>query len=260
MRLSLRLTGLLLCVGLGAGCSTRPSIKSVSARITDIDLKGVALVFDINVHNPYPMAIPTPNYRYGIDVAAAKLLDGKASAAKGLPAMGVGTISLPARFEYLKLWQMVKNLRDAREVDYELHGALMMSAAGQDFEVPFDHKGTFPVLRPPSISIRDVNTSDVSLRRAAVTVEADIENPNVCSLGVDTLGYALRLGDINVGNVTASTAGDLAAGKTGKLRLTGEISGMGALRQLMSGGDLGTPRITPRGHIKTPYGKVSLPD
>lgn len=243
------------------GCSgLHPQIESVEARIEGIDLKGIDLAFDVHVRNSLPMTLRPPNCHYGVDIADAEFVKGETEAGAELPARDVGTISFPARFEYLKLWRTYENIREAREVPYRLRGALVFTISDQNVDVPFSHEGKFPVLRPPSLSVRDVRTTDVSLRRAGVEVDAEIANPNVCDLNIDRLGYRLRLGEVNVGGITASTAGALAAGQSGRLTLTGEVTGLSALRELIAGGSLGKPALSATGIIQTPYGEVRLPD
>ena len=123
----------MVALPIGAGCSGfRPQIEAVTARIEGIDLKGVDLVFDIDVRNPYPVAIRPPNYRYVVDIAGAAFVKGDATSDSELPASGVGTISLPARLEYLQLWQSYQNLRESREVPYKLHGALVLTMSERD--------------------------------------------------------------------------------------------------------------------------------
>ena len=50
-----------------AGCASldiagRPEVRAVRPRITGIDFGGVDLAFDVDVNNPYPMAIRSPGF------------------------------------------------------------------------------------------------------------------------------------------------------------------------------------------------------
>lgn len=250
-------SALLLCV---VGCSSQPQIQEVRARVTHIDLQGVDLAFEIDVSNPYPMSVRPPNYHYAVDIANSEFVKGgPLEATADLPAGGVGTITVPARVEYMQLWQMYQNLKDASEAPYKLHGALSIVVMSQNFEVPFAHEGTFPVLRPPSLSVRDVRTPETSLSSVAVEVEAEIRNPNVFGIGVKDLGYSLRLGEVAVGNVVAATPGSIGAGQSAVLKLTGKVSGLQAAQQVMSGQKLGAASLTASGAIETPYGPFQLP-
>ena len=189
------------------GCAIgRPRVESVGARITNIDLQGVDLAFEVNVLNSYPLAIRAPRGKYAINIAGAEFVKSDDVPPVSLPAGGVGTISLPARLEYTQLWQAYQGLKGAPEVPYTLEGALVFPVAGQSFDLPFAHEGQFPVLRPPKLSILEVDTSDVSLSGARVAVTAEMENPNVFALGLQNLGYALTIGGVSVGAIRATTA------------------------------------------------------
>jgi LEA14-like dessication related protein len=243
----------------GLGLGARPRIKGVRPRISGIDFQGLSLAFDVDVENPYPVAIRSPRFRYGLDIEDAEFLKSDQETKIDLPARGVGTVTLPLRLNYLDLWRTYQRLGDAAEIDYTLRGAVLVAAGGQSFDLPLQHAGKFPVLRPPSFANIRVDTSDVSLSSAKVHVDADMHNPNVFDLGVRDVGYAVRLGDVQVGRIGASTLDALGPKQSGKLALTGEITGITALQQLLAGKGLGKPTIAPFGSVQTPYGAVKLP-
>jgi LEA14-like dessication related protein len=87
-------------------------------------------------------------------------------------------------------------------------------------------------------------------------MEMAVNNPNVFGIGLEELGYALMIGDVEVGGVQASSPKTLGAGESGRVKLTGAISGWDMVGKLMSSGKLGLPRIETTGAIKTPYGNV----
>lgn len=250
-----------------AGCSSssvlnslaRPEIKDLRPRITGIDFQGVNLAFDVDVSNPYPVAIRTPRFKYGIEVAGASLMTSDTTTSLDLPASGVGTATLPVRIRYVDLFKMYQNLTGVAEVDYKLTGAIIVAALGNEFELPLSYTGKFPVLKVPTFEAIRVQPSNITLTRASVTVDAEITNPNIFALGLDGLGYGLKLGNIQVGGISASTGNSVSAGGKGALTLTGEISAVNTVIQLLMGGRLGAATIQPQGAIATPYGRVALP-
>lgn len=258
-RTVLRMIGAAILL-LVTGCSSldRPEIRGVRPRITAIDLQGVSLIFDVDVSNPYPFALRTPKFDYGLDVEGNEFIKAQAPTEVDLPALKGGTLALPARFGYAELWRTFQALRDASEVKYRLHGKFMLAALGQNFDLPLSHDGTFPVLRLPKVSVVNVGMSDVSVSSAKLTVEATLHNPNVFALGVNGIGYAIKLGEVPVANVTATTADTIAAGGAGKLTLAGEITAKSALLKLLAGSSLGEPAVSLGGAIQTPYGAVPV--
>ncbi len=249
----------LVPASLAVGCAStgRPEVRTVNAHVSGIDFSGVNVVFNVDVYNPYTVRIKSPMVRYGIDVAETEFMQSEQTTQVDLLAGGVGTIPLPVRMEYAKLWEAHAKLKDAGEIPYRLHGEIIVTNLDFPWEVPLEYKGKLPMLRPPFFSSPRVKIADVSLTGARVALEVKVHNPNVCSLGLANVGYSLALGGVPVGNVRASV-GELAARSTGTLSLTGEVTAAGALMQLIRGESLGLPSMGWSGIVQTPYGSVPL--
>jgi len=264
MRERVVVAGVVLMAVLLTGCGHvleivgKPEVTAVRPRITGIDLGGIGIAFDVDVRNPYPLAIRSPRLRYGLEIEGAELLSSSEDSVVRLPANGIGTITLPVRLGYAKVWSTVRKLADAKQAAYKLHGSVSVNAMGREYELPVSHAGTFPILRPPKFSNFRVAMSNVSLRSARVTVHADVVNPNVFALGIKDVGYELALGSVSVGNLVASTVDRIEADARGRVTLTGEVSATSALLRLIRGTKLGAPKLAPSGTIETPYGPVKL--
>jgi LEA14-like dessication related protein len=216
------------------------------------------MAFDVDVDNPYPVPIKTPRFRYGIDIRGSRFFDSEATSQINLPARRVGTVALPVRLSYVDLFKTYQNLSGASEVDYTLNGAMLLPVLGRQMELPLSYSGKFPVLRPPSFSNIDIGFTNVSLTKTKLNVSAAMKNPNAFALGVEGLGYVLKLGNIELGGLTATTQSTLGAGQTGQLLLSGELSAANALLNILKGGKAGAAQILPQGSIETPYGLVKL--
>jgi LEA14-like dessication related protein len=246
------------------GCSTlpvtlRPDVRAVRPRITAIDFHGVNMAFDVDVRNPLPVVLSSPRLRYGIEIQGSDFVSSEMAASADLPARGVGTVSFPVRLSYYDLWRTYKNLGDASEVPYRLHVAIVCAALGQSFEIPVSHAGAVPILRPPVLTALRVRLADVSLSKATIIVDSEVKNPNVFSLGIGNLRYRLDLGDVRIGDLSASSAGSVRAGQTQQFNLSGEVSASNGLIKLLMSGVSGKPEITASGLVQTPYGPVRLP-
>jgi len=251
--------GLVVLVTMLPGCAQfldvvgRPTVKAVRPKITGINLQGVDVAFEMDVDNPYVVPLKSPALHYGLDIEGSEFITAKDAVTVDLPASGTGTVTLPVSLTYSKLRETYKKLADAKQFAYRLHGSLGVAAMGRTFELPLSHSGTLPVLRPPKFS-------NVKLRFAgtAFTVDADVQNPNLFALGLKNLGYGLKLGDVVVGDLVASTLDSVAPGGSGHVTLKGKLSAASALMRLTGGGRLGAPNLAPVGVIETPYGAVKL--
>jgi LEA14-like dessication related protein len=256
-----------LAVAVACGCSQtrdvefgdRPRVRNVQARVVGIDLEGVALSVDVDIENPYNVAIRTPSFRYGLDIEDNEFLRSNDNVKVDLPARRMSTINLPVNVDYRKLWETYSQLGGASEIAYSVHGSFLLNALGQSIELPIRHSGRFPVLRLPTFEPGRVRTKKASFTSAKVELDATVTNPNAFDVGCRDLSYTLRLGDVEVGRVTASSQGNIGSGRSGKLTLSGEIQGLSALQQVISGRDLGKTTILATGTIQTPYGEVRLP-
>jgi len=237
----------------------KPEVVSVAPRIAGLDLEGVNLEFDVDVSNPYSVPIKSPQFRYGMDVEGAEFLKSEATSKLDLPAKGVGTVTLPVRLKYLDLWQSYASLKDKAEVAYALKGALVFSPLGETIELPIEKRGNFPVLRMPKFTSMEMEPPQVSLGAANINVKTMVLNPNVFDVGLEDLGYALKIGTIDVGGLSLSTLKSLQAGQSGQLNFSGRISGFQAVQQIFSGQKIGEISILPTGSLQTPYGAVRVP-
>jgi LEA14-like dessication related protein len=234
----------------------KPSIEAIAPRITGIDLDGVKLAFDVGVNNPYAVPIKSPRFNYAMSIADTPLISESAETAIDLPAKGVGTVTLPVAMKYSDIWNVARQLKDANEIPYTLKGNLLASAMGKDLALPLEKSGKAPVLRMPTFSEMKLAEPEVGLGRAKVAMDMAVSNPNVFGIGLEDLGYALKIGDVEVGGISASSPKELGAGESGKVKLTGAISGMDVIGKLLSGGKLGVLQLATTGSIKTPYGNV----
>ena len=231
------------------GVIDRQQVKSIHPRIADIDLQKVTLAFDVDVENPYPFPLKSPQFRYGLDIEGAEFVNANKAVALDIPAKGVGTVSLPIDLSYSELRKTYKELAGAKEIAYRLHGALVL-AGGKNatrlpgkIELPMSKSGTFPVLRLPKFSNLDADFSDISLSSAKVALTADVLNPNIFPVGIEDVGYALKIGEVSVGDLVATANRNIKAGESGKLKLTGRISAFDGLLRLVRGKSIGAPNL-----------------
>jgi hypothetical protein len=159
------------------------------------------------------------------------------------------------RLSYYDLLRGYPDLRDAAEVRYRLHAAVDLSALGSSIEIPFSHEGTVPIFRPPVATASKVRLADVSLTKARLIVDAEIENPNVFELGVGELSYELDLGDVRVAvHCSAADGASIGPRQSAKMTLTGDITSAEGLVKLLMNGISGVPKLSASGLVRTPYG------
>jgi len=266
-KLELRAAGVISLVSaliaVALGCATlpgapRPEVRAVDARISGVDLGGVSMVFDVAAHNPYPVAIRTTRFRYGLEIGGADFINSDALTRIDLPAGETSTVALPVRLSYYDLWREYPTLRGSATAKYRLHAVVGFSVMGASLDIPFSHEGTFPIFRPPIVTAAKVQLADVSLSKAKIIVDSEIENPNAFALDVSGLKYELDLGDVRLAVLDPSGGETIGPGQTDRLILTGEVSASNGLIKLLMNGVSGVPQVTVSGLVRTAYGTIRL--
>jgi len=241
------------------GAIEKPTIESIRPRILGLDFSGINLAFDVDLNNPNSFPLKTPKFKYGLDIQGSNFMKSEGTADIDLPAKGVGTVVLPAKIKYLDIWKTYKGLKDANQVSYDLKGAFVVSPLGKDIELPMSKSGSFPVLKIPNFSKISLEPSEVSLTESKVKVKANVTNPNVFEMGLDKLGYVLKMGDVDFADIKSTLSKSLQAGETGQIELDAKVGGLSVLGRILDGVDMGKLSLTPEGSVTTPYGEIPLP-
>ncbi len=254
MRRTLLCSGIhLLGLMVVSGCST-PYVEYVTMDIERLDFRGIRMAFDVSVVNPMSIDLNVPTGGYEVEIAGRNFVRVDSVPATALPSGGSGQFSLPVELSYVQLFRLANNLKGKVEAPYELKGHVNVLLAKQEISIPFSHEGDIPIMSLPKIEVRDVGFSGGQLQ-----LELGVSNPNTFPIGLEDLGYTIRLGNTDLGLVQAATAQDIGAESDGAVRLSAGLSGSSAVRQLMQGASVGSVNVTPTGRLRTPYGTVPLP-
>lgn len=243
------------------GCNAAmpgPKVREVRVKVSHIDLQGVTLACDVDIENPYMVALATPEFRYGLDIAETPFLSSETETEINIPALGVGTIELPLNIKYFNVYDAHDGLIDAKQIAYRIHGTVLLDVMGQEVRLPVSYDDTFPILKLPQFGEPQVDIPEASLSSARAEISVNVSNPNVFPLGLRDLVFAVSLGEVEMGQVRVTGAEELAPGGNGTLILTGEISGARALAGLVGGQKPGKPAIHYAGSISTPFGDVNI--
>ena len=119
----------------------KPTVVSVKSRVTGTDILGIKLAFDVKVKNPYSFAIKKAKCEYKIEIEGSDFLDTEDDADVNIPAKKTGTVTLPARLNYLDMFRAYRHLKGKSEVDYLMRGNLIIMG----IKVPIREKGTIPL-------------------------------------------------------------------------------------------------------------------
>jgi len=116
----------LLAVSLSA-CETlqtvlnveRPSASLKGLNFEDVSIDSATLVFDVEVENPYPVALPLTKMNYGLSTGGNSFLSGSAEIAGAVPAKSSKILSLPAKINYIDMLKALKGVRPGTQIPYK---------------------------------------------------------------------------------------------------------------------------------------------
>lgn len=155
---------LFLLVLTGAGCSSLPDtlqMRKPTAALTglkfdDITRQSALLLFDLEVENPYSVALPLTNLDYHLASSDQSLLTGAAELQSTIPAKSTKTVTLPAKIKYLDLVKAFQNVRPGAVVPYQ-------ADLGLSVDTPVLGAVRLPIRKNGELTVPEIpNLSDIN--------------------------------------------------------------------------------------------------
>lgn len=245
------------------GCSARPSARLAGLSLQSIGLSSATFRFDVEVTNPYPVALPLVNLDYNLASQAASFLSGKAELQGSVPAMGSKMVSLPAKISYSELLAALKGVKPGQVVPYTAALGLSVDVpAVGALRLPMEKSGELPVPAVPEVKVVSITWSNVSLDKATGVVRLAVINRNEFPLDLSKIDYALSLGGTEVARSgLAAPVKFAASGGSGAVEIPISFSpknmGLAALKMLT--GSSGGYGLSGAMSVNTPFGPMTLP-
>jgi LEA14-like dessication related protein len=142
-----------------AGCDTlnalglrKPTASLQGLKFQDVSLDSATLLFDVEVDNPYAVALPLLNMDYGLTSNNNPLFSGSADVQSTIPANAKKVVSLPAKIKYLDLVKAFKDFKPGSAIPYKADGGLSFDtpAIGK-LRLPISKEGQLFVPTIPDI-------------------------------------------------------------------------------------------------------------
>ena len=258
-------------LAVGGGCDSVQSmlggLEKPTARVTGVGLDslradGVDLLFDVEVSNPYGVALPLVNADYELASGGAAFLTGRAEALGTVPANGTRTVPLRANVSFASLLQALPAVRPGQVVPYEAKMSLSADAPGVGtIALPLSKSGQVPVPAPPAVTVEGVTVRELSLTGAAANVTLGVTNRNAFGVDLQRLGYRLALGGREVASSAVTDSVAFEPGQKQSIEVGFGLSaaelGLGLLN-ILRGSDAGY-ELSGTADLGTPFGAVSMP-
>jgi LEA14-like dessication related protein len=179
----------------------KPTVRVKGVKLSDLDLNGMGLVFDMQVENPNPVKILLDHLDYDLKLLGRSFLKGEQSMGLSLAANGSSQVTLPVRMEFDKLLKMYGEINKQDELPYAVNLGLGFDVPllGR-IRMPVNYQGRIPLPKMPDIKLRRVEVEHLTLQKAGLMLELEVANPNQFALMLERLEYRLKLNGIDVGS------------------------------------------------------------
>lgn len=176
----------------------KPKLSIDDVSVTRLSLSDIELTFDVQVENPNPMAVTFNDYAYDFKLNEQTFVSGNQSSQTEVAASSSSIIKVPVQFGYRELFNTFQSLRERDETNYSLliNTWVQVPILGR-LELPLRKDGTFPVVKVPKISLENLSLKSLSLTKADLVVDLNIQNPNGFDLNVSDLDYQLDLNGVS---------------------------------------------------------------
>lgn len=108
----------LLTVPGGCGLTEKPTAHVTGVKLQNVSLRNATMRFDVEVANPYAVALPMSNVDYALASQGQQFLSGKADVQGEVPAKGSKVLGVPVRISYVELINAVRGARPGATVPY----------------------------------------------------------------------------------------------------------------------------------------------
>jgi len=227
--------GLTTCETLRAAFK-EPSVSFNSAQLVKITFTGTELLCKVQVKNPNAFNIPFPEIGWEFFIDNNSFVKGVVkNDQQRINARSTTLVDVPVSVKYLDVFNTFKSLIDSDQANYKIALALK-------FPIPvirervwnFEHKGVFPILKPPTISFKGITAKNLSLSRIDFDVIWEVENPNIFNMNVKDLSFSLAVNGSSWANGRVPNAPQLTAKRKTEIPLSFSINSLSMITSITS--------------------------
>ena len=251
-----------------AGCAAlqeaapKPSARISGVRLAGLSLQKVDLVLDVELANPYAVALPLLDLTYALGSGGNRFLEGSVKPQQSIPARGTATVELPATVAFAPLLKTLQGVRPGTVLPYTVDLAATVDAPllGR-LVLPVSRQGELPIPAVPKIELTALRMESFSLDKVRAVLKVNVTNTNQFALDAGKLGLNLALGGKPVGGTGLQQPLRLEPGESAGVEMPLEFSprtmGSAVLEVLRS--SRAAFALSGTLEAQTPFGPLELP-
>lgn len=140
-------------LAIGSGCATLKkagvAYPSASVRTMDVGqlgLTSLTLNFDIDVKNPYTVALPVVGLDFALSSGGSQFLSGKVDTPYTIAAGAVETLKVPIKVPYREMYDLISGVEGGKTIPYKADFGLSVDAPViGSVTLPLDAEGELSV-------------------------------------------------------------------------------------------------------------------
>jgi len=178
---------IVLCIFSCLGCATLqkfggirpPDLSIEKVNIVSAGLQEMDLVMIVRVKNNYPIGIQVPAFDYNFLIDNHVFLKGNNALNQSISPLSTNHVQVPIRIHFMDLYQSLSALVNKDQASYQISGNIhfKIPVLGR-LQIPYEKKGTLPLLKMPKISIKGLRVKSLSFASAKLSLDISLDNPN----------------------------------------------------------------------------------
>jgi LEA14-like dessication related protein len=213
----------LICAALVAGCQSmqdmignapKPTAHVIGASIRGLSLQNIVLLFDIEVENPYAVALPLADLGYTLTSNGKNFLEGSMKPTGTIPSHGKQVLQVPATVQFSSLTSVLKGVKPGSVVPYTANFKIGVDTpVVGHVDVPLSKSGELPVPAVPRVEMASFAVEKLGIDQIKATAKLQIHNNNEFPLDLKKFGANFALAGVEIGSGKIGGPISLPAGK-----------------------------------------------
>lgn len=203
----------------------KPGAHVIGTSIRGLSLQNIVLLFDIEVQNPYAVALPLADLGYALTSNGKNFLEGSLKPTGTIPAHGKQVLQVPATVQFSSLASVLKGVKPGSVLPYTANFKIGVDTpvAGH-VEVPLSKSGELPVPAVPRVEIASFAVDKLGLDQIKASAKLQIHNNNQFALDLSKFGAKFALAGVDIGSGKVAGPVSLPAGKDAAIDVPLSIS------------------------------------
>jgi LEA14-like dessication related protein len=199
------------------------------------DATGVTLALQGRIENPNPVALSVSGMTYAFEVEGQPAGSGQIPGRGSLPARGADPVTVPARFLWANVPNLLAVLVSRESLPVHVSGAVAVPGPSGVMELPYALDGVVVLPKLPAVAFRGASLRDAGVFKTVIEFRLQIHNPNPFPLPTGHLRYDLFLSGSPVAQAASYALATVPPGGTVDVAVPVSFSTIGAAAGAIQG-------------------------